>query len=145
MLPGMDTRPPIYQQTQVPNVPSLEPLRRTPRSGGIREGWTPLRKYAFIALIPLAFWAFTSLSGGITAPNPVALLLTAIVAVGSAFVLSSYLNKGALSGGSCALGPLVGVFLAGWLVDVKQSVLGLVMAAVVVAIGSVQRVTRASC
>lgn len=145
MLPGMATRPPIYQQTQVPDIPSLEQLRRAPRSGGMGAGWTPLRKYAFIALIPLAFWAFTSLSGTLSTLNPLAVLLTSISALGSAFVASSYLAKGAFSGGSCTLGPLVGLFLAGWLVDMNQSVLGMAMAAVVVTAASIQRVTRPTC
>jgi hypothetical protein len=141
----MDSRTQIFRQTQVPDVPSLSHLRRPTRGARLRDSWTPARTLAFIALAPVAFLVFTSLTDGLSLSNLVAMALTTVTAAGSAFVASSYLARGALSGGSCALGPLIGLLLAGWLVDMNPNILGLAMAVVVVTAGSIQRVTRPTC
>lgn len=138
-------RPDLDRYAQVPEVPALESLSRPPTGGTFKGWWTPTFTLLVIALTPVAFWVYSSGLAGRTALGPALLALTGVLSVGAAFVASSYLRKGALAGGICGISPLVGLFVAGWLIDVNPSLLGVFMATVVVGAGSFQRVTRTSC
>lgn len=129
---------------EVPDVPALASLRRPTLKDAFRRAWTPRRTLAVAALSPLAFWAYASFMEGRATSGPAWVALTALLAVGAAFVATTYAGRGQASG-SCALAPLLGLGLAGWLVTSNPTLLGVGFAASIVAVGAVQRVTRPAC
>ena len=95
-------------------------------------------------LTPLAFWAYAGLTDGRATSDPLWAALTALMALGAAFVASTYVGRQAASG-SCALAPLLGLGVAGWLVVQNPTLVGLVFAVVMVGVSGVQRVLRPAC
>ncbi len=130
---------------QVPQIDALEELRGTTRRPALRDYWTPKRTLLVALLAPIAFWAYSSYMDGRATSGPMWIVLTALLSVGAAFVASTYLDKKALAGGVCSISPLVGLFLAGWFVQINPTLIGVFLAAVIVTAGAVQRVNRPSC
>ena len=137
-------RPDLSSFTRVPDVPALAHLRRPSVGDSLRSSWTRTRTLLLAALTPLAFWVYAGPTAGRATSEPVWAALTALLALGAAFVASTYAGRGAASG-SCALAPLLGLGVAAWLVHQNPTLLGMVFAVAMVGVSAVQRVVRPSC
>lgn len=130
----------------VPEIEALRPLRKPGRGESFREGWTPLRTLLVVALAPLAFWVYADITAGLATSSALWVALTSLLALGASFVVTTYLPGGPkYAGGTCAAGPVIGLFLSGWLVHNNPTPLGAALALVLVTVAGVQRVTRTSC
>lgn len=131
---------------RVPDLPALATLRpaRPSLRASLRDQWTPRRTLVFAVLSPVAFWVYAGLTRGLATSQPAWGALVALMALGAAFVVSSYAGRPTASG-ACGVAPLAWLALAGWLLVENPTLVGAGFGVAMVGVAALQRVTRPAC